>query len=133
VLTNRTDWHALTAWRTYNAGTLVEQRIKERYQLGFGATAIDDLGGNALLAALTTLAYQVLHVLRTTALTGAWRRAQPARLRRWMLTLPARLTTHARKRTVQCRRDEPLRHQLLAALRGLRELIPPRIRPLALP
>jgi hypothetical protein len=132
VLTNRTDWHALTAWRTDNAGTLVEPRITELYQLGFGATAIDDLGGNALLAALTTLAYQVLHVLRTTALTGAWRRAQPARLRRWMLTLPARLTTHARKRTVQCRRDEPLRHQLLAALRGLRELIPPRIRTLAL-
>ncbi|MCO4097797.1 MAG: hypothetical protein HEQ38_00080 [Gemmatimonas sp.] len=50
VLTNREDWHALTAWRTYLAGTLVEQRIKELYQLGFGATAIDDLGGNALLA-----------------------------------------------------------------------------------
>lgn len=63
-------------------GTLVEQRIKELYQWGFGATAIDDLGGNALLAALTTLAYQVRYVIRTTALTGAWRRAQPARLRR---------------------------------------------------
>ncbi len=132
VLTNRVDWHALTAWRTYNAGTLVEQRIKELYQLGFGATAIDDLGGNALLAALTTLAYQVLHVIRTTALTGAWRRAQPARLRRWLLSLPARITTHARKHTVQCRRDEPLRHHLLAALRGLRELIPPRLHALAL-
>jgi hypothetical protein len=131
VLTNRDDWHALTAWRTYNAGTLVEQRIKELYQLGFGATAIDDLGGNALLAALTTLAYQVLHVIRTTALAGAWSRAQPARLRRWVFTLPARLTTHARKRTVQCRRDEPFRHQFLAALRGLRELIPPRVRALA--
>ncbi len=133
VLTNRDDWHALTAWRTYNAGTLVEQRLKELYQLGFGATAIDDLGGNALLAALTTLAYQVLHVIRTTALTGTWRRAQPARLRRWLLTLPARVTTHARKRTVPCRRNEPLRHPLLAALRGLRELIPPRLKTLALP
>jgi hypothetical protein len=133
VLTNREDWHALTAWRTYNAGTLVEQRIKECYQLGFGATAIDDLGGNALLAALTTLAYQLLHVVRTTVLTGAWRRAQPARLRRWLLTLPARLTTHARRRTVQLRRDEPLRHQLLAALRGLRTLIPPRLHALAVP
>lgn len=72
-------------------------------------------------------------MIRTTALTGAWRRAQPARLRRWLLTLPARVTALARKRIVQCRRDEPLRHQLLAALRGLRELIPPRLKTLALP
>ena len=132
VLTNRTDRHALTTWRTYNAGTLVEQRIKELYQLGFGATAVDDLGGNALLAALTTLAYQVLHVLRTTALTGGWRRAQPARLRAWVLRVPAVQTTHARKRYVQLRRDEPLRQRLLAALRTLGALPPPRTRLLAL-
>ena len=132
VLTNRTDRHALTTWRTYNAGTLVEQRIKELYQLGFGATAVDDLGGNAVLAALTTLAYQMLHVLRTTALTGGWRRAQPARLRAWVLRVPAVQTTHARKRYVQLRRDEPLRQRLLTALRTLAALPPPRTRLLAL-
>ena len=71
-------------------------------------------------------------MIRTTALTGAWRRAQPTRLRRWLLTRPARVSTHARKRTVQGRRDEPLRPALLAALRGLRELVPPRVRALTL-
>lgn len=46
--------------------------------------------------------------------------------------LPARLTVHSRQWTVQCRQDEPRRHHLLAALRGLRERIPPRVKALAL-
>jgi hypothetical protein len=96
VITNRTDRHALTTWRTYNAGTLVEQQIKELYRMGMGATAVDDLGGNAVLAALTRVACQPLHVLRTTALRVNWR-AQPARLRAWILRVPAVHTTHARR------------------------------------
>lgn len=132
VLTNIAGIHALTAWRTYNRGTFVEQRIKELYQLGFGQTAVDDLGGNAILSGLGVLAYQMLHVVRTTALTGEWRRAQPARLRAWLFRLPARVTTHARKRYVQLGREEPLRKMLLSALRGLGGLAPPRTRVLAI-
>lgn len=131
VLTNLPDIHALTAWRRYNAGAVVEQRIKDCYQLGFGRTAIDDRAGNATLAALGVLAYQVLHVLRTTALTGPWRRAQPATLRAWLLRLPARCTTHARKAYVRLLRTEPLRPALLRALRMLANLPPPRTHRLA--
>ena len=132
VLTNIPGIHALTAWRTYNRGTCVEQRIRELYQLGFGRTAVDDLTGNAILASLGTLAYQVLHVVRTTAMSGEWRRAQPVRLRAWLFRLPAKVTMHARKRYVQLQRDEPLRKPLLSALRGLGGLAPPRTRVLAL-
>lgn len=132
VLTNLPDLHALTAWRRYNAGALVEQRIKECYQLGFGRTAIDDRAGNATLAALGVLAYQVLHVLRTTALTDPWRRAQPATLRAWLFRLPATCTTHARKAYVRLLRTEPLRRVLLRALCALGNLPPPRTRRLAL-
>ena len=78
------------------------------------------------LAGLGVFAYQLLHVLRTTALTGEWQRAQPARLRAWLFRLPAKLTVHARKRYVQLRRDERLRKPLLAALRVLGGLSPPR-------
>ncbi len=71
MLTNLMGCHALTAWRLYNHGALVEQRIKkECYQLGFGKTAIDDRDGNAVLAALSVVAYNVLHVIRTTTLSG---------------------------------------------------------------
>jgi hypothetical protein len=132
ILTNLPGIHALTAWRAYNAGAVVEQRIKECYQLGFGKTAIDDRDGNASLAALGVLAYQVLHVIRTTALTGAWRTAQPATLRAWLVRLPAKCTTHARKTFVRLLRAEPLRPTLLRALRLLGNLPPPRTRRLAL-
>jgi hypothetical protein len=57
VLTNDNTMHALTAWRTYNAGAVVEQRIEELGQLAAGRTAVDDLGGNRVLWALSCVAY----------------------------------------------------------------------------
>ncbi len=117
VLTNIPGFHALTAWRLYNDGAVVEQRIEELAQLGAGRTAIDDLGGNALLWQMAALAYQLLHVLRTTTLQGRWRRAQPHRLRTWLFRVPAKLTRHARKQYVQVARGEPVRQVLLQALR----------------
>jgi hypothetical protein len=132
VLTNVPGLHALTAWRQYNAGAVVEQRIKECYQLGFGKTAIDDRDGNALLATLGVVAYQVVHVLRTTTLPGRWRTAQPDTLRAWLFRLPAKCTTHARKLYVRLLRTEPLRRSLLRALRRLTSLPPPWTQRLAL-
>lgn len=52
VLTNLTGIHALTGWRLYNAGAVVEHRIEELGQLSVGQTAVDDLDGNRLLWAL---------------------------------------------------------------------------------
>lgn len=101
ALTNTPGVHALTAWREYNRGTFVEQRIREFYQLGFGRTTVDDLSGNAILAASGGLAYQVLHLVRTTVLVGEWRRAQPARVRVWLFQIQTKLATHARKKYMQ--------------------------------
>jgi hypothetical protein len=119
VLTNVEAIHALSAWRAYNAGAVVEDRIKEMGELGIGRTAVDDLGGNALLWSLGALAYELLHWIRTTALSGSWKRAQPRRLRAWLFRLPGKLTTHARKQYVQLQKAEPLRRELLAALRRI--------------
>lgn len=117
VLSNAQGISVLSAWRLYNQGALIEQRIEELGQLSLGKTAVDDLGGNHLLWALGALAYQLLHTVRTTALTGRWKVAQPKRLRAWLWRLPAKLTTHARKQYVQLQRTEPLRRELLRALR----------------
>jgi hypothetical protein len=125
VLTNDPGMHALTAWRTYNRGALVEQRIEELGQLSIGRTAVDHLEGNRLLWAIGALAYQMLHIIRTTALTGSWRTAQPNRLRHWLLRLPAKLTRHARKEYVQLMRGEPMRKLLLSALRAIASLRAP--------
>jgi hypothetical protein len=119
MLTNVEGIPALSAWRLYNQGALVEQRIEELGQLSLGQTAVDDLGGNHLLWTLGALAYQMLHTIRTTALSGNWRRAQPKRLRAWLFRLPAKLTTHARKQYVQLQRAEPLRREMLQALRRI--------------
>lgn len=97
----------------------MEQRIEELGQLSVGDTAVDDLGGNHLLWALGALACQMLHMIRTTALSGRWRVAQPKRLRSWLFRLPAKLTTHVRKQYVQLQRAESLRRELLRALRRM--------------
>src|SRR5690606_1889750 len=107
VLTNIPGIQAVSAWRAYNDGAVVEQRIEELGQLGAGRTAIDDLAGNALLWQLAGLAYQLLHVLRTTSLRGNWRTAQPHRLRTWLLRLPAKATRHAGMERVHVGRLEP--------------------------
>ncbi len=104
---------------------MVEQRIEELGQLSVGQTAIDHLEGNALLWTLGTLAYQLLHVLRTTTLSGRWKRAQPKRLRTWLFRLPGKLTTHSRKLYLQLAREEPARPWLLPALRQLKRGPPP--------
>jgi hypothetical protein len=77
VLTNVEGIAALSAWRLYNQGALVEQRIEELGQLSIGRAAVDDLGGNHLLWASGALAYQMLHTIRTTALSGP--RGEPDR------------------------------------------------------
>ncbi len=74
---------------------------------------------------MTALAYQLQHVLRTQALSGRWRRAEPKRLRNWLFRMPARLTSHARKQYVQLVREEPLGPMLLRALRRIEAIGPP--------
>ena len=127
VLTNIGGIHALTAWRRYNAGAVVEQRIEELAQLSAGRTAVDDVGGNALLWSLAVVAYQTLHTLRDNHLSGSWRTAQPKRLRLWIFRLPAKLTAHSRKTYLQLLRGEPVRRRVLAALRALGYGIPPPV------
>lgn len=125
VLTNIAGIHALTAWRLYNRGAVVEQRIGELAQLSAGGTAVDHIDGNALLWSLAVVAYQTLHTLRGNLLSGSWRTAQPRRLRLRLLRIPAKLTRHARKTYLQLPRREPARRRLLAALRVLDRAIPP--------
>lgn len=127
ILTSIEGLHALSGWRLYNRGAVVENRIEEMVQLGAGATAVDDLGGNALLWGMWALTYQVQHVLRTQCLSGSWRKAEPKRLRNWLFRMPAKLTTHSRKDYVQLMREEPLGEVLLRALRRVEGLGPPQL------
>lgn len=127
VLTNIPGIDAVDAWRLYNQGALVEQRIEELGQLGVGKTAVDDLGGNRLLWSMGGLAYQLLHFVRTVGLPAKWRKAQVKSLRTWLIRMPAKLVRHARKLCVKLVDADPLAHVLWEAIQKLQRLRGPTL------
>ena len=125
ILTNIGDIDPVGAWRAYNAGAVVEQRIDEMCQLSAGRTAVDDLGGNALLWGLAAVAYQLLHILRANVLGGGWRAARPRGIRLHLLRAPARITSHARRLSLRFADDDPALVLLRRALGAIERGIPP--------
>ena len=125
VLTDIADAGPVEAWRAYNAGAVVEQRIEELAQLSAGRTAVDDLGGNALLWSLAALAYQLLHILRANFLGGHWRAAQPRGIRLRLLRAPARITSHARRTSLRFASGDPALGILRRTLRTIEAGLPP--------
>ena len=125
VLTNIGSIGPVEVWRAYNAGAVVEQRIEELGQLSAGRTAVDDLGGNALLWSLAVLAYQLLHILRANFLGGRWRAVQPRGIRLRLLRAPARITSHARRTSLGFARAEPALGLPRRALRTIERGLPP--------
>jgi len=119
VLTNIPVIDEVEAWRLYNSGAVVEQRIEELGQLGLGKTAVDDLGGNRLLWSMGALAYELLHYVRTAGLPGRWQKAQVKSLRSWLIRMPAKVVRHARNVCVKLMEADPLAHLLADALQKL--------------
>ena len=125
VLTNIEGIGPVEAWRAYNAGAVVEQRIEELGQLSAGRTAVDDLGGNALLWSLAVLAHQLLHIPRANFLGGRWRAVQPRGIRLRLLRAPARITSHARRTSLRFARADPALGLPRPALRAIERGLPP--------
>ena len=125
VPTNIEGIGPVEAWRAYNAGAVVERRIGELGQLSAGRTAVDDLGGNALLWSLAVLAYQLLHIPRANCLGGRWRAVQPRGIRLRLLRAPARITSHARRTSLRFARGEPALGLLRRVLRTIEGGLPP--------
>lgn len=116
VVSNLEGLDPITAWRMYNQGAQVEHRIEELGQLGVGRTAVNDLGGNHLLWSLGVLAYQMLHVVRTTILGRKHATEQVKTLRALVIRTPAKLVRHARRLCVKLTNGEPLLRLLSAAM-----------------
>lgn len=128
ILTNLEGVEPLDAWRMYNQGAMVEHRIEEMSQLGVGRTAVDDLGGNHLLWGLGALAYQLLHLVRTTALGGnhAWEQVKTIRAR--VIRTPGKLVRHARRLCLKLMKGDALSGLLLRAADRLRWVKPVPLR-----
>lgn len=127
VLTNIPGIDAVQAWRRYNQGAVVEQRIEEFGQLGVGKTAVDDLGGNRLLWSMGGLAYQLMHFLRTVGLPESLRKSQVKTLRTWLIRMPAKIVRHARQLSVKLIDADPLAHVLWTAIQKLQRLRGPAL------
>jgi Transposase DDE domain group 1 len=127
VLTNIPGIDAVEAWRLYNQGAVVEQRIEELGQLGVGKTAVDDLGGNRLLWSMGALAYQLLHFVRTVGLPGQWRKSQVKTLRMWLIRMPAKVIRRSRNLRVKLVEADPLAHVLWEAIQKLQRLRGPTL------
>ncbi|HEY7768548.1 IS1380 family transposase [Longimicrobium sp.] len=113
VLTNIEGVDPLTAWRMYNQGAQVEHRIEEMGQLGVGRTAVDDIGGNHVLWSLGALAYQMLHLVRTTVLENG--REQVKTIRALVIRTPGKLVRHARRLCLKLVDGDPLLRMLAHA------------------
>jgi hypothetical protein len=124
VLTNLEDVDPITAWRMYNQGAQVEHRIEEMGQLGVGRTAVNDLGGNDLLWSLGALAYQMLHLVRTTVLGKGHAREQVKTLRTLVIRTPGKLVRHARRTCLKLMNGDPLLKLLAAAMHRVEWLRP---------
>jgi hypothetical protein len=127
VLTNIPGIDAVQAWRLYNRGAVVEQRIEEFGQLGVGKTAVDNLGGNRLLWSMGGLAYQLLHFLRTVGLPAPLQKSQVKTLRTWLIRMPAKVVRHARRLSVKLVTADPLAHMLWEAIQKLQRLRGPTL------
>jgi hypothetical protein len=128
ILTNVEGVHPLDAWHMYNQGAVVEHRIEEMAQLGVGRTAVNDIGGNHLLWGLGALAYQLLHLVRTTVLGGNHAREQVKTIRALVIRTPGKLVRHARRLCLKLMKGDPLQRLLQRATDRLRW-----IRPVPLP
>lgn len=124
ILTNLEGTNPLDAWHMYNQGALVEHRIEEMGQLGVGHTAVDDIGGNHLLWSLGALAYQLLHLVRTTVLEKRHAREQVKTIRSMVIRTPGKLVRHARRLRLKLMAGDPLVRLLGRAAERVRFLRP---------
>jgi hypothetical protein len=127
VLTNIPGIDAVQAWRLYNQGAVVEQRIEEFGQLGVGKTAVNHLGGNRLLWSMGGLAYQLMHFLRTVGLPAPLQKSQVKTLRMWLIRMPAKIIRHARQLSVKLIESDPLAHVLWESIQKLQRLRGPTL------
>lgn len=102
VVTNRSgDGARLIRWYWEKAGTIELVHDVMKNELGAGTPPCGRLGANAAWYRLSALTYNVLSALKSLALPPRYETARPKRLRTWVLTLPARIITHAGRLVMQ--------------------------------
>ncbi len=120
VVTN--DWatagHTLLLWQRGKAGTIEHVNHVLKNELAAGVYPSDKFGANAAWLRLQVLTFNLLEILKATALDAQYRRARPKRLRFAIFTQFGRVVRHARSQLLRL-----TTHALDALLRpGLRRI-----------
>ena len=98
VVTNdwATDGPALLRWQRGKAGTIEHVNHVLKNELAAGVYPSDKFGANAAWLRLQVLTFNLLEILKATALDAQYRRARPKRLRFAIFTQFGRVVRHAR-------------------------------------
>jgi hypothetical protein len=98
VVTNdfERDGLEVLRWHREKAGTIEHTHDVLKNDLAAGVLPCGRFGANAAWLRLNVLVYNLLSVLRRTALPKAFERARPKRLRFWVFAMAATLIHHAR-------------------------------------
>jgi hypothetical protein len=102
VVTNL-DWkaRAVLEWHRGKAGTIEHFHLVAKHELGLGVMPCSRFGADAAWSRLNVLAFNLLEVLKRTALPPSLKRARPKRLRFEIIRLAGVIVRHARCVTVR--------------------------------
>jgi hypothetical protein len=102
VVTNL-DWKAkaVLEWHRGKAGTIEHFHLVAKHELGLGVMPCSRFGADAAWSRLNVLAFNLLEVLKRTALPPSLKRARPKRLRFEIIRLAGVIVRHARCVTVR--------------------------------
>jgi hypothetical protein len=109
----------LVNWHWEKAGTIEHVHRSMKDELGAGVLPSQRFGANAAWFRINAITYNVLTLLKRTALPPRLRSARPKRLRFEVFTVPARLTVHQSQLTANLSASQDRTEELVLARQRL--------------
>jgi hypothetical protein len=102
ALVTNLDWsaEAIVAWQKKRCGKSEELHRILKDELAGGHVVTSALGANAAWWQITTLAFNILTLIKKLCLPEEYHTSRPKKLIYWLFSLVVRLGTHARKMTI---------------------------------
>jgi hypothetical protein len=111
----------LVNWHWEKAGTIEHIHRSMKDELGAGVLPSQSFGANAAWFRINAITYNVLTLLKRSALPPRLRWARPKRLRFEVFTVPARLTVHQSQLTASLSASQERAEELMLARQRLLE------------
>jgi hypothetical protein len=102
ALVTNLEWPAaaIEEWQRKRCGKSEEVHRVLKDELAGGHVVTSALGANAVWWQITVLAFNIFTLIKKSCLTEEYHKSRPKRLRYWLFSMVARLSSHARKTTI---------------------------------